>query len=263
MITRFPLLSFVLLSAAILSSAPSEPINADQIAADAETSIERAGLRADAAALATAVKPLEAALAAAPDQPALLYTRGFACYVSSGLHRGPKDLAAREQCLRDAVSLLERVKGTPWEAEAAAMHGSILGELIALSKDPANAGATLGPQSGRLVAQAAAAAPTSPRVLVFRARSLLFTPKEYGGDPVEAAAMLQQAVDRFAAPGTPPPGPAWGHADALVWLGIARQQAGDLAAARAAWLQALAIEPNFAWVKFALLPSLDKPPPRR
>jgi tetratricopeptide (TPR) repeat protein len=91
----------------------------------------------------------------------------------------------------------------------------------------------------------------------------LFTPKEYGGDPVEAAAMLQQAVDRFAAPGTPPPGPAWGYADALAWLGIARQQTGDLAAARAAWLQALAIEPNFAWVKFALLPSLAKPPPMR
>ena len=62
MITRFPLLSFVLLSAAILSSAPSEPINVDKIAADAESSIERAGLRADAAALAIAVKPLEARL---------------------------------------------------------------------------------------------------------------------------------------------------------------------------------------------------------
>ena len=264
MITKSPFLFFVLLSAAILSSAPSEPINADKIAADAESSIERAGLRADAAALATAVKPLEAALAAAPDQPALLYTRGFACYVGSGLHRGPKDQAAREQCLRDAVILLERVKGLPWEAEAAAMHGSILGELIVLSNDPANAGATLGPKSGRLVAQAAAVAPTSPRVLVFRARSLLFTPTEYGGDPVEAAAMLQQAVDHFAAPGTPPPpGPAWGHADALTWLGIARQKAGDLAAARAAWQQALAIEPNYAWVKFALLPSLDKPPTTR
>jgi tetratricopeptide (TPR) repeat protein len=91
----------------------------------------------------------------------------------------------------------------------------------------------------------------------------LFTPKEYGGDPVEAAAMLQQAVDHFAAPGNLPPGPVWGHADALAWLGIARQQAGDLAAARTAWQQALAIEPNYAWVKFALLPSLDKPPTAR
>lgn len=263
MITKFPFLSFVLLAAATLSCAPSEPVNADKIAADAESTIERAGLRADAVALAAAVKSLETAFAVAPDQPALVYTRGFACYVGSGLHRGPKDQAAREQCLKEAVSFLERVKGAPWEAEAAAMHGAILGELIGLQKDPAEAGAMLGPESSRLLAQAVAAAPTSPRVLVFRGRLLLFTPKEYGGDPAEAAALLQQAVDLFAAPGAHPPGPAWGHADALTWLGIAKQQAGDLAAARAAWQQALVIEPNYGWVKFALLPSLDKPSPTR
>jgi len=112
-------------------------------------------------------------------------------------------------------------------------------------------------------AQAAAAAPTSPRVLVFRARSLLFTQRNTAAIRWKRRPCFQQAVDRFAAPGTPPPGPAWGYADALAWLGIARQQTGDLAAARAAWLQALAIEPNFAWVKFALLPSLAKPPPMR
>jgi tetratricopeptide (TPR) repeat protein len=262
MISRFPFPSFILLVAAILSCAPSEPVNPDKIAADAESTIERAGLRADAAALAAAVKSLEAALAVTPDQPALVYTRGYACYVDSGLHRKSKDQAIREKCLMDAVAFLKRVKGAPWEAEATAMHGAILGELIGLQKNPAEAGATLGAESIQLLERAAAAAPTSPRVLVFRGRSLLFTPQEYGGDPAEAAALLQQAVDRFAAPG-PPPGPTWGHVDALTWLGIARQKAGDLAAARAAWQQALVIEPNYAWVKFSLLPSVDKPSPTR
>jgi tetratricopeptide (TPR) repeat protein len=263
MITKFPLLSIVLLAAAILSGAPSEPVNADKIATEAEISIERAGLRGDAAALAEAVKSLEAALAVTPDQPALVYTRGFASYVSSGLHRAPKDEAAREQGLKEAMSLLERVKGAPWEAEAAAIRGAICGELIALAKDPAEAGAKFGPESGRLLEQAAAVAPNSPRVLVFRGRSLLFTPQEYGGDPAGGTALIQQAVDRFAAPGAQPSGPAWGRADALTWLGIAKQRAGDLAAARAAWQQALTIEPNDAWVKFALLPSLDKSTPKR
>lgn len=253
----------MLLATATLSGAPNEPVNAEKIAADAESIIERAGLCADAAALAAAVKPLDAALTVAPNQPALVYTRGWACYVGSGLHRGPQDRGALEQCLQEAVSFLERVKGAPWEAEAAALHGTILGELIVLQKDPAEAGATLGPKSGRLLAEAAAAAPTSPRILVFRGRSLLFTPREYGGDPAAAVALLQQAVDRFANPGTHAPGPAWGQADALTWLGIARQRAGDLAAARVAWQQALAIEPKYAWVKYALLPSLDKPAPVR
>jgi tetratricopeptide (TPR) repeat protein len=251
------MLNLVLVGAALLSCAPGEPINADKVAAEAERAIERAWLRADAAALAEAVKPLDAALAVEPNRPSLLYTRAFAHYASGGLHRDPKNQAARETCFDAAVSLLERVKGAPWEAEAAALHGTILGELINLQKNAAWAGATLGPKSSRLLARAAEMAPASPRVLVFRGRSLVFTPDMFGGDPVEGRRLLQQAVERFAAGGASTPGPQWGHADALAWLGIARQRAGDLAAARAAWQQALTIEPDYAWVKFALLPSLD------
>jgi predicted TPR repeat methyltransferase len=98
---------------------------------------------------------------------------------------------------------------------------------------------------------------------MFRGQALLFTPPEFGGDPVEGAALIQQAAEHFAAPGANPPGPAWGQADALAWLGFAKQKAGDLAAARAAWEQALAVEPNYAWVKYALLPSLDRAPSKR
>jgi tetratricopeptide (TPR) repeat protein len=248
---------------AILFGAPAAPDPADKIAANAELSIERAGHCTDTAALANAVRLLDNALVATPDEPALLYARGYACYVNSGLHRRPGDQAALEQCLRDAVGFLERVKGEPWEAEAAALRGTALGTLIGLQKDPAQAGATLGVESSRLLALAASAAPGSPRVLLFRGQALLFTPQEFGGDPAEGAALIKQAVDRFAGAGASPTGPTWGHADALAWLGIAKKQAGDLAAARAAWQQALVIEPNYAWVKYALLPTLDQRPPAK
>jgi tetratricopeptide (TPR) repeat protein len=198
-----------------------------------------------------------------PEQPALLYMRGYASYVNSGMHRGPEDHAAAEKSLREAVGFLERVKGSPWEAEAGALRGVSLGSLISLQKDLAEAGATLGQESSRLMAEAASAAPSSPRVLMFRGQALLFTPTEYGGDPVEGAALIQQAVEHFSAPGANSPGPAWGHADALAWLGFAKQKVGDIPAARAAWEQALAVEPNYAWVKYALLPSLDRAPSKR
>jgi tetratricopeptide (TPR) repeat protein len=89
------------------------------------------------------------------------------------------------------------------------------------------------------------------------------TPRAPSSAPACAPALAAAVQSLDAALAVAPPGPAWGHADALVWLGIAQQRAGDTAAARAAWQQALAIEPGFAWVKYALLPSLDRPSPSR
>ncbi len=258
MSTKLPFFIFLFFPT-LLSFAAIPPEPAEKIAADAERASEHAGQCNDGAALADAIKSLDAALAVAPDQPALLYTRGYASYVASGLHRDPKGQAESERDLRDGVRFLERVKGAPWDAEAAAMQGAILGSLIRLQADPAQAGATLGPESSELLARSTAAAPDSPRVLVFRGQSLLFTPLEYGGDPAKGRELIQQAVDRFNAPGSKPPGPCWGRCNALAWLGFARKMEGDQTAARAAWQQALAIEPNYAWVKYVLLPSLDKP----
>jgi Tfp pilus assembly protein PilF len=254
--TKLSLVSLLFAVGSLLGPARAETIPAKTIAAAAERAIENAYLRADAAALADAVKPLDAAIARAPNDPALLYTRAFAHYASSVLHRKPTDRAALQQCFETSVSLLERVKGAPWEAEADALRASILGQLIGLKGGMS--GMTLGPQSDRLLQRAEKAAPGNPRVLMFRGISLLNTPAIFGGDTAAGTKLLQQAVDRFAAGSSPTNGPQWGQADALTWLGIGKQKAGDTAGARAAWQQALALEPNYAWVKFALLPSLDQ-----
>jgi len=246
----------VLLFAVLTAMAHAESSPASILAATAERAIERAALRTDAAALAEAVKPLDGALAQTPNDPALLYTRAYGYYASSMLYRRPSNPAALQKCFESAVALLERVKGDPWEAEAAGLRGSILGQLIGLKGGLA--GMTLGPESGRLMAHAAKAAPDSPRVIMFRGVSLFNTPAMWGGDPAEGTRLLQQAVDRFAASDLPANGPHWGQADALTWLGLAKQKAGDFAAARAAWERALALEPDYGWVKFALLPSLGR-----
>jgi tetratricopeptide (TPR) repeat protein len=249
-----------LLLALLAANAHAESSPNDTMAA-AERAIERAYLRADATALVEAVKPLDAALAHEPDNAALLYVRAFGFYAATAPLRAANNRKAIQAHLEQAVALLKRVKGTPWEAEAAALHGSILGQLIGLKGGLA--GMTLGPESSRLLARAAKAAPVSPRQLMFRGISLLCTPATWGGDPVEGARLLQQSVDRFAADDLPADGPQWGRGDALTWLGIAKQKAGDFAAARAAWEQALAIEPDYAWVKFALLPSLGQRSPKK
>ena len=247
----------LILAATLAANAFAESSTAGFFQAS-ERTIEHACLRGDVTAFAEAVKPLDEGLARTPGDPALLYTRGYAFYASSALLRRTNDRAALQQCFESAEGLLERVHGAPWEAEADALRANILGSLIGLQRDPALAGATLGAKSGRLLAKAAREAPGSPRVLLFRGTSLLFTPEAFGGNPAEGAKLIQQAADRFAADDASAPGPHWGRADALTWLGIAKQKAGDAAGARAAWEQALALEPKYAWVKFALLPSLDQ-----
>lgn len=220
-----------------------------------ERAIERAYLHGNRAELATAVKPIEAELATNPKDPALLYERAFGHYATSSALFRPDDKEELKAELETAVAILKQVHGQPWEAEAAALQSTILGRLIGI--EGGMSGMTLGPKAGQLLGRAAKQAPQSPRVLLFRAISLLNTPAAFGGDREEAAKVAQQAIDAFAA-NAQQPGPHWGEADAWVWLGMAKRSGGDIAGTKAAWEKALAIEPDYGWVKFALLPSLEK-----
>jgi tetratricopeptide (TPR) repeat protein len=219
-----------------------------------EVALERAYLRATSAEFTAATAELDAALKADGKNPALLYQRGFASYAAGAALRAPQDKARLIATYEQAVATLGRVQGMPWEAEAAALEGSILGQLIGLKGGMA--GMTLGPKSGQLLSRAARQLPASPRVQLFRAISLLNTPPSFGGNPQEGTRLLEEAVAGFAREDRAAPGPHWGAADALTWLGLAKQKAGDVAAARAAWEKALTLEPDYAWVKFALLPKL-------
>jgi tetratricopeptide (TPR) repeat protein len=249
--------NLVLLALALLVPLQAQPAApATDLPATTEAALERAYLRASSTSLAEAVKPFDTALAADPKNPALLYTRAFAHYAAVPALRAKNDKAALQSELEAAAALLERVKGQPWEGEAAALHGGILGQLIGVRGGMS--GMVLGPKSSQLLGRAEKALPGNPRVLLFRGISLFNTPAAFGGDAAKGTLLLQQSADAFVKADAASPGPHWGRADALTWGGRAQHTAGDLAAARAAWEQALALEPDYVWVKFALLPSLDQ-----
>jgi len=124
------------------------------IAAAAERAIEVASMWSDAGALKAATRTLDDALTRAPDDAALLYTRGFAYYAESlSLYRDPKNRVAMKRCLDKGVDELERVKGAPWETEAVALEANLLGSLIGFQDDPAMAGATFGMKSAVCLAR--------------------------------------------------------------------------------------------------------------
>ena len=120
---------------AALASVRAETIPVETLVAQAERSIETAYLRASETGLAEAVKPLDAALASDPKNPALLYERAFAQYAGVTALRMKNNRAATVAALEKTILLLEHLKGQPWEAEAAALHSSVLGELIGQDAD--------------------------------------------------------------------------------------------------------------------------------
>ena len=144
----------------------------------------------------------------------------------------------------------------PQAAEAYALLSSVYGWQIGLSPMKTM---LLGPKSGKAIQKAKQLAPDNPRVVLSAAISDFNTPEMFGGSKEKSLQGLQRAAELFAQEEpTNPIQPVWGHREAYAWLGIAYQNQGELESARAAFEKALEVDPNFGWVKYWLLPELEK-----
>ncbi|HEY0528368.1 MAG TPA: tetratricopeptide repeat protein, partial [Gemmatimonadaceae bacterium] len=99
---------------------------------------------------------------------------------------------------------------------------------------------------------------SNPRVWLLRGIQSIYTPEQYGGGLTNAESQLNRAISLFAADNPVAPSPSWGRAEAYVWLGQVLQKQNRKTEARAAYQQALALQKDYPWVKYSLLPSLDK-----
>ena len=144
----------------------------------------------------------------------------------------------------------------PQAAEAYSLLSSVYGWQIGLSPMKTM---LLGPRVGKAAQKAKQLAPDNPRVVLSAAISDFNTPKMFGGNKEKGLQGFQRAAELFAQEEpTDPIQPVWGHREAYAWLGIAYQNQGELESARAAFEKALEIDPDFGWVKYWLLPELEK-----
>ena len=144
----------------------------------------------------------------------------------------------------------------PQAAEAYSLLSSVYGWQIGLSPMKSM---LLGPRVGKAAQKAKQLAPDNPRVVLSAAISDFNTPKMFGGNKEKGLQGFQRAAELFAQEEpTDPIQPVWGHREAYAWLGIAYQNQGELESARAAFEKALEIDPDFGWVKYWLLPELEK-----
>ncbi len=141
-------------------------------------------------------------------------------------------------------------------AEARSLLSALYGNKIAVSPFSAM---TLGPKSGEEMGKALELEPKNPRTQLIAGWSAYFTPKMFGGGKDKAKIYFEQAIayfDSFKV--SDPLMPDWGRDEAYVWLGIAQMEDQAFEAAKANFDQALAINPENGWVKYALLPDLAK-----
>ena len=173
------------------------------------------------------------------------------------LAAGEENKGAASEHLKTTVEHLQKATEiNPQAAEAYALLSSAYGRQIGLN--PAK-GIVLGRRAQQALKKAVQLAPDNPRVVLCTAIRDFNTPGMFGGSKEKGLRGFQRAAELFAREEPPDPiRPAWGHSRTYAWLGLAYQDRGELALARAAFAKALAINPDFSWVKNVLLPELEK-----
>ena len=96
----------------------------------------------------------------------------------------------------------------------------------------------------------------NPYVLIDKANAKQFTPGIFGGDYDQAVGFYKKSIAAFER--MDPSACRWVYLNALANLGTCYEKMGQYANAEATYRKALAIAPNFDWVKNFLLPKMQK-----
>ncbi len=248
----FALLTGIFLAPGGLAAQPDAAALADSI----QSEIVAAYVRGDEARLAEARALAERAVAGHPDDALLHHYLGFALYRQAAvMHDDPE----QERILDAAEAALARSAAIRPLPETHALLASVQG--LRIGANP-SLGASLGERSREQRSIAARLGPDNPRVWLLSGIGAFYTPQPFGGGMERAGEHLDRSLELFGQDHPDPPLPRWGRADAHLWRGRVYEEVGDVDRARGEYEAALAIEPEYAWVRTVLLPGLASGDPR-
>jgi len=216
--------------------------------------IDAASVAGDAQRIVNVRALLDRALTRYPGDAMLLHYKGFACYREATIRLGRENADTDEllDCAEDA--LVQSVAALPI-AESQALLSAVIGQKI--GNNPIR-GMLLGPKSDEWMGKAMRTAPANPRVWLLRGIGAIFKPGMFGGGLDKAESDLRKAIELFATDRPVPPAPAWGRAEAWIWLGQTLQRADRPGEAQKAYETALELERGNGWVRDVLLPGLKR-----
>jgi tetratricopeptide (TPR) repeat protein len=185
------------------------------------------------------------------------YYIGLTDYRLETFYFSKQDKEKAKQFIDDGIDQLQQcIESKEDFAEAHSLLSSLYGNKIAVSPFSA---LTLGPKSGKEMGKAKELEPKNPRNYLIAGWSAYFTPKMFGGSNDKAKKYFVQAIayfDSFQV--TDPLLPDWGHDEAYAWLGVAQMKDEEFEGAKTNFNKALEINPEYGWVKYNLLPALQK-----
>ena len=193
------------------------------------------------------------ALAEHPDDALLRHYEGFLLYRMVTVGGASLAPGATTLLLERARAALTRSIAQRPMAESHLLLSEIYSRQIV--ENPAR-GASLGPAMALARARAMSAGSDNPRVYLIAGISALYAPREVGGGIEAAEQLLQMAIELFRREDRRSPYPTWGHAEAYAWLGQVYARTARRDEARAAYVKALALEPDNSWVRDVLLPQV-------
>ncbi len=151
--------------------------------------------------------------------------------------------------------LQELINENGSDAETVSLLGALYGIQVAMNP---GLGASLGSQNIALTSEALGIAPDNPRALLQKGISKFNSPEFVGGGKEKALQYFTQSVEVFENQVGEETDIDWGYIDALAWLGIAHSGLGDFISAITVYKKALDVEPDFAWIKYELLPKAEE-----
>jgi len=130
--------------------------------------------------------------------------------------------------------------------------------MMKIANSPMSA-VTLSSEIVGLLDEAEKADPKNPVTFIVRGEMKYNTPKLFGGSPEEAVKNFNKAVALCEEnPDTGIVDTKWASLESFAWLGRAFVKLENYDAAKFAYQKALKIQPDFGWVKYVLLPEVEK-----
>lgn len=185
------------------------------------------------------------------------YYIALADYRLVSYHLSEQDKEKALQYIDDGIEHLKKsIEIRNDFAEAYSLLSSFYGNKIGVKP---MLGMTLGPKSGHEMSKAMNLEPKNPRNHLIAGQSAYFTPKLFGGGKEKAKKYFKQAIAYFDSLHTENLiYPDWGHEEAYVWLGIYYRDNENKETALKHFKKALEINPDYNWVKYVLIPEIEK-----